>query len=214
MIQSAHQVPPLVIYGAGGHGQVVADAARASGLEVLGFIDDGAIGENAGAAASPRLDPADPRLEAAQFHIAIGDNADRLRLLEQLRDAGRDVVSVVHPDATVSAGVRLEPGTYIGPRAVVGPGAYLGPGCIVNSAAIVEHHNALGSGVHLAPAATLAGGVQVGSLTLIGIGATVLPGVTLGRRCVVAAGAVVTADAGDDVLLVGIPARPRPQTSD
>jgi len=74
LILPAHPSPPLVIYGAGGHGRVVADAARAAGLELLGFLDDAAP---PAAADETLLDAADPRLKAAGFIVAIGDNATR-----------------------------------------------------------------------------------------------------------------------------------------
>ncbi len=41
----------------------------------------------------------------------------------------------------------------------------------------------------------------------IGAGATILPGVTIGENAVVAAGAVVSKDVPDDVIVTGIPAR-------
>lgn len=41
----------------------------------------------------------------------------------------------------------------------------------------------------------------------IGAGATILPGVTIGENAVVAAGAVVTSDVPDNVLVAGIPAK-------
>ena len=49
--------------------------------------------------------------------------------------------------------------------------------------------------------------VRIGDGTWLGNRAMVLPGVTIGRRVVVAAGAVVTRDVPDDVLVAGNPAR-------
>ena len=49
--------------------------------------------------------------------------------------------------------------------------------------------------------------VRIGDGTWLGARAMVLPGVTIGRRVVVAAGAVVTRDVPDDVLVAGNPAR-------
>lgn len=50
--------------------------------------------------------------------------------------------------------------------------------------------------------------VVIGAGSWIGMRAMVLPGVHIGRRVVVAAGAVVTTDVQDDVLVAGVPARP------
>ncbi|MDP9436251.1 MAG: acyltransferase [Actinomycetota bacterium] len=49
--------------------------------------------------------------------------------------------------------------------------------------------------------------VRIGDGCWLGARSTVLPGVTLGRRVLVAAGAVVTRDVPDDVLVAGNPAR-------
>jgi maltose O-acetyltransferase len=49
--------------------------------------------------------------------------------------------------------------------------------------------------------------VRIGDGTWIGARAIVLPGVTIGKRVLVAAGAVVTRDVPDDVLVAGNPAR-------
>ena len=49
--------------------------------------------------------------------------------------------------------------------------------------------------------------VRIGAGTWVGARAIVLPGVTVGRRCLIAAGAVVSRDFGDDVLVAGNPAR-------
>lgn len=49
--------------------------------------------------------------------------------------------------------------------------------------------------------------VHIGAGTWVGARAIILPGVTIGKRVVVAAGAVVTRDVPDDVLVAGNPAR-------
>lgn len=49
--------------------------------------------------------------------------------------------------------------------------------------------------------------VRIGDGTWVGARAMVLPGVTIGSRVMVAAGAVVTRDVPDDVLVAGNPAR-------
>jgi acetyltransferase-like isoleucine patch superfamily enzyme len=49
--------------------------------------------------------------------------------------------------------------------------------------------------------------VRIGDGTWVGARAIILPGVTIGRRVVVGAGAVVSRDVPDDVLVAGNPAR-------
>ncbi|MEM1108794.1 MAG: acetyltransferase [Planctomycetota bacterium] len=201
MIQPAHNAPPLVIVGAGDHGQVVADTARVAQREVLGHLDDDPSRPDL-------LPPGDPRLDHAHFIVAIGDNADRLAVLRRIEAEGRTFANVIHPSAVISPAATLGRGVYVGPLAVVNAQAHLGDAAIINSAAVIEHHCDLGPAVHIAPTAALAGRVTVGERSLVAVGAKVLPGVTLGRHCIVGAGAVAIQDVPDYTTAIGIPARP------
>ena len=205
MIQPARSHPPLVIYGAGGHGRVVADAADTAGLTVLGHLDDAPA-----TAARPGiqlLNPDDPRLATAHHLVAIGDNAVRRSITLKLREAGRQLANVLHPDATVSDRAGLEAGIYVGARAVVGPAVRLGEAVLINTGAIVEHECHVAAAAHIAPGAVLGGGVTVEAGALVGLGARVLPGLTVGAHAVIGAGAVLTRDAEPGAVYRGVPAR-------
>lgn len=197
---------PLVIYGAGGHGHVVAEAARAAGYPVLGCLDRRAVAPDRTPA--PQLDPADPRLAEAVFLVAVGNNAVRRSIAGDLCDQGHSLATVIHPTAFVSATASIGQGVFIGPKAIVNARARIGDGCIINSGAIVEHDGVMGSFAHIAPGAALGGDVEVGQETLLGLNSTVLPRIHVGSRCVVGAGAVVIRRVCDDQTVVGVPARP------
>lgn len=201
MIQPADPNPPLVIVGAGDHGQVVADVAQTAGRQVLGHLDDDPSRPNL-------LADDDPRLEQAQFIVAIGDNAIRLKVHERLLDEGRTLTNVIHPAAVISPAATLGRGVFVGPLAIVNTQATVHDAAILNSAAVVEHDCVVGRAAHLAPAAALAGRVEVGERALVGVGAKVLPGVALGQHCIVGAGAVAVTDVPDYTTVTGVPARP------
>lgn len=207
MIRPGAEQRPLVVYGAGDHGRVVAEAAAAAGWCVLGFLDDGAV--NASELPWPLLEMDDPQVREAAFIVGIGDNAARRRCLRRLDEAGRSVTSVIHPHASVSASARVHAGAgaFVGPCAVVHSGAELHSGAIVNSSAIVEHHCRVGRCAHLAPGAVLGGNVSIGAETLVGLNATVLPRCVVGSQCTIGAGAVVTRTLDDGVTVMGVPAR-------
>jgi len=175
----------LIIHGKGGHGHVVAAAARLTGLDVQ-FTDD-ADGTRP-----------DPDVDAI---IAIGDNATRKDC-----DSGT-LVTVVHRTAFVERTARLGRGVFIGPCAVVHVGARVGRGTIVNTGAIVEHDCEVGDWVHLAPGVTLGGDVVIGEGAFVGLNATILPGVRIAPWAVVGAGAVVIRNVGEGKAWVGNPAR-------
>jgi UDP-N-acetylbacillosamine N-acetyltransferase len=197
-----------VVYGAGGHGSVVADAARSAGFDVLGFLDDRrAVGEVLrlgsvlGGSGWWRQHP------LVGVVPAVGDNAARKRLVLQLSADGIVATTIIHPSSVVSTSASLQPGVVVLALAVVNTGAQVGLGAIINSGAIVEHDVSVGDFAHVSPNATLAGGAVLGALSHLGAGACVLPGVKVGQNCVVGAGAVVTREIPAGSVCTGIPAR-------
>ena len=195
---------PLMIFGAGGHGRVVADAAVAAGYEVLGFLDD-----DPHARIGPpwrMLDEASAPTDVA-VHVAIGNNEQRRAVTDRRVVRGCAIPAVIHPSAVVSPTARIGDGVFIGPLAVVNAHAVIGKGVIVNTAAVVEHDCRIGAFCHLAPRSVLGGGVHVGAGCLVGIGSAVLPGVAIDDGGVVAAGAVVTTDVPSGTTVRGVPAR-------
>jgi len=201
----------LAVYGAGGHGRVVVDAAREAGLDVVGFIDDAAPAGST-VADTRVLGGAEYLGNRAEIRVvvAVGDNRLRQSICERLVSSGIRLASVIHPTAVVSRQARVEPGAMVLALAVVGPGARVGRGAIVNSAAVVEHDAIVGEFAHVSPNATLAGAASLSRLSHLGIGASVLPGVCVAEECIVGAGAVVTRDTPPGSVCVGVPARARP----
>ena len=187
----------IVVYGAGGHGHVVADAIEADRRAVAGFLDDNATEHVLGGADWLREHP-----RAVVAH-GIGSNAARERL------HNHQFVLIVHPSAVVSRSARIGPGTVVLANAVLNARCEIGVGVIVNTSAVVEHDCVVGDFVHVAPRACLLGGVHVGDQAFIGAGAVVLPGVHIGRRATVGAGAVVTESVPAHTTVIGVPARPR-----
>ncbi|GEM_PF-1952435 len=104
---------------------------------------------------------------------------------------GLEVVSVVHPDSTVSSRARLGKGVFVGAQAAIGPDVEIGDFSQVLSGATVAHHCRLGKYVSISDGARLGGNVSVGDGALIGIGANINKRITIGRNAVVVSGATV-----------------------
>jgi UDP-N-acetylbacillosamine N-acetyltransferase len=195
----------LLVYGAGGHGLVVAAAAEGAGWDVRGLVDDNPAAKPGGP--WPLLTTQTLADGKNAVIVAIGDNVQRERLSRQFQEQGGTLATVIHPAACVSRWAVIGRGVFIGPGAIVNAAAEVGDGAIINSGAIVEHHCRIGAYAHIAPGAVLGGSVRVGALTLVGLGARVLPAVGIGERCTVGAGGVVVRDVGDGQTVVGVPAR-------
>ena len=142
--------------------------------------------------------------------IGLGGAADtspRRRLYGQAQDHGFEIVSAVHPQATISPSAEIGLGFTILAGAVVNASACLGVNVIVNSGAIVEHDCQVGDHVHVATGSRLCSTVRVGSGAHIGAGATVRQSISIGEGAIVGAGAVVVKDVEPWTVVVGVPAR-------
>lgn len=197
----------LLIFGAGGHGRVLADAALRTGAWPRVFATDRDPARCTGELL-PGVDllPVDAALaQAASVHVAIGHAASREREVAGL--AADLLATVVHPQAAVSQHAMVGPGCFVAAQAVVAPLASLGRSVIVNHGAVVDHDASVGDFSHIAPLAALGGHARIGRRVLIGSGASVLPGVCVADDVVVGAGAVVCDHLQEPGVYAGVPAR-------
>ncbi|MGH9493392.1 MAG: UDP-3-O-(3-hydroxymyristoyl)glucosamine N-acyltransferase [Candidatus Sulfotelmatobacter sp.] len=165
-----------------GEGQVevsgVASIESASSADLV-FVDDkkyleaalqsraGAIiaGEFAASVASgkPVLISDRPKLEFARAAALLRDSADSAR-------GNIAAAAVVHPTATLGAGVRVEERAVIGERARIGENSRIGAGCAIGNDVVI------GAGCEIYPKVTI------------------YPGTTVGDRVILHAGAVLGSD--------------------
>ena len=205
----------VIVVGAGGHGQVVADilraAARAGARERLaGYVDDCQSLEGQLLAGGRVLGVISSLRDIVHdgIVIAVGDNQTRERLWRVLSVAGESFVVARHPAAIVSEDVRVGAGSMLCAGAIVNTGASIGRAVILNTGCSVDHHSTIGDFVHIAPGVHMGGEVAVGARAFVGIGAVVLPGIRIGEDSIVGAGAIVTRDVAPGTTVVGCPAKP------
>lgn len=204
----------VIILGAGGHGQVVADIllrARQAGsnCQPVGFLDDNPALVGTTITGLPVLGTI-AELDAFAHDaviVAIGDNWTRACLFESVRARGKMVVNAIHPAAVIASDVRMGQGVMICAGVVVNTGAVIGDDVILNTGCTVDHHNRVGNHAHIAPGTHLGGHVTIGEGTLVGIGASVIPGRSIGEWTIVGAGSVVVRDIPAHATAVGTPAR-------
>lgn len=205
----------IIVVGAGGHGQVVADALLAcrqsssSDVQLLGFADENEDMQGASLSSVTVLGPIRPALSYPHdaVVVAVGNNRARGGLMRALAAQGESFYTVVHPSAVVAPDVVIGPGSVVLAGAVINTGSCLGTGVIVNTCASVDHHSRVSAYAHIGPGAHTGGNISVGEGAFVGIGATVLPQRIIGAWAKVGAGATVIHDVPDRATVVGTPAR-------
>jgi sugar O-acyltransferase (sialic acid O-acetyltransferase NeuD family) len=214
----------ILIIGAGGHAQVVADIIRSTtqvpgGPAVVGFLDERKSLQGRIILGAPVIGPVSllPSLSGDAAIVAIGNNRVREGLTYRVQAAGVRLASAIHPSAVVASDVVIGAGSMLCAGAIVNTGTTVGCGVILNTGCTVDHHSTIGDFVHIAPGVHMGGEVTVAEGAMVGIGAVVLPRVKIGAWAVVGAGAVVTRDVPEGVTVVGNPAailqRPVQQTA-
>ena len=205
----------VVVYGAGGHGKVVAEIVAAMGEALVGFIDDNPTLQGTTVLKLPVFAAREwlALHSGASVALGIGDNSSRERAALALKQQCFKLMIAIHPSAIIAKSAVISKGAVIMPSAVLNPDCTVGEGAIVNTGALVEHDVRIGRYAHLSPNCTIGGGAQIGEHSHIGMSASVLPLRRVGANCVIGAGAVVIDDISDGRIALGVPARVRPPKS-
>ena len=190
----------IYIYGASGHGLVVADIAKSCGYEDIVFLDDDK---------SKGFLTFDDIKENRDYHIAfgIGNNQIREKLYKKVKENGFSTPTLIHPSSIISPSARIEEGTVVMPNVVVNAKAYIGKCVILNSSCVVEHESIIGDFVHISPKVSIAGDVKIGDFTHIGIGSSIIQCLEIGKNSIIGAGSVVVKNIRDFKKAYGNPCK-------
>jgi sugar O-acyltransferase (sialic acid O-acetyltransferase NeuD family) len=212
----------LVIYGAGGMGQEVADlvgfgsaiggasrTATRTSWHLIGFLDDDRARHGQEVLGVPVLGGREWLSgRSVAVVVAIGAPAARRHAWHLVRSMGvTEAPALIHDAAYVGRGCQVGQGTIVAAHATLTADVTVGSFAIVNAGATVSHNARMADFATVAPGAHLAGNVVVGEGADIGIGSSVVQGRTVGEWSIVGAGAVVITDVPPDTTVVGCPAR-------
>ncbi len=127
----------------------------------------------------------------------------------------KNINARIEPGAIIRDMVEIKDKAVIMMGAIINIGAKIGEGTMIDMGAILGGRVEVGNNCHIGAGTVLAGVIEPPSATpvviednvVIGANAVVLEGVRVKKGSVVAAGAVVTQDVPENVVVAGMPAR-------
>lgn len=132
----------------------------------------------------------------------------RKRLIERTKAMGFKYDTIVHPSVLKSRWVNLGEGCIVCAGIILTCQISVSDHTIVNLGCTIGHDVVIGRYVTLSPGVHISGKVSIGDECFIGTGAVIVERVSIGKGTFIGAGAVVTKDIPDNVLAVGVPAKP------
>jgi len=204
----------IIVFGAGEFGTLIQNVMSYNqDFQIAAFGDDNMDKSKITTGDVPLFNQGDLFQFAKENEIktaimAIGDNRVRGVKYNLFKDAGFEMLSIVHPKALIDTevvygdNVIIEMGTAIHTHSTIGNNVFLG------GDAMIGHHNIIGNHVLVGGNVSFGGAVIVEDYVSIGVGASIKPGVRLGKGCTVGVGAAVVKDVAPGTTVVGVPAKP------
>lgn len=158
----------LLIIGAGGLGQVVAESAQMSGRYTkIAFLDDQPTEDKA------RLyniigGTSEAKKFNEQFKYAIpafGSNQKRYELMRELRECGFKIPRIIHPSACISPMAKIGEGTIIRPMVGISREVIIEECCLINMGAMIDHRCHIGRCTHIPMGAVVRGEVTIPTMS-------------------------------------------------
>ena len=184
-------------------------AQKMSAQEIIAFIGNAEKKTNVKVTFEGELATAVPASVTKLGNVLFGDWKDIEPLLANLTE-NKDYV--VEQDGRNSAvplldkrylNARIEPGAIIRDQVTIEDNAVVMMGAVINIGAEIGAGAVLAGVIEPASAEP----VRIGDNVLVGANAVVIEGVQVGNGSVVAAGAIVTQDIPENVVVAGVPAR-------
>lgn len=132
----------------------------------------------------------------------------RSRLIESTKKLGFVYETVVHHSVIKSEWVTFGKGNIVCAGNIFTSQIIIGNYVIINLGCTVGHDVNIGAYTTISPGVHISGRVSIGDKCFIGTGTVIVEKISIGNGSFIGAGAVVTKDIPENVLAVGIPARP------
>lgn len=201
----------VVIFGAGGHGKVIADILeRKEEYNLLGFLDGGKEVDSEFFGYGVLGD--ESYLKDNNVYgciVAIGDNWIRSVVVEKILIVSPNItfINAIHPSAQIGRCVSLGSGNVVMANSIINSDTEIGNHCIINTKSSIGHDNSVGNYVTFAPGTTVGGNGSFGDFSTISLGANIIHGINIGEHTVIGAGSTVVNNIESYSVAFGTPAK-------
>ena len=204
----------LIILGAGGMGRQVLSFARSCNgygidYDIKGFLDDNPSVLEGFPGYPPVLGAMDSyRIEEDDvFFSSIGDVKAKKACINRILAKGGHFITLIHPTAQVSPGVKIGKGCMIGSYVGIGIDTAIGDFCMIQSKATIGHDVKVGAFSRIDCNVVLIAGVEVGNEVCIHTSSVINHNVKLGEGSTVGAMSFVIKNVKPGQTVFGNPAR-------
>src|SRR5690554_355221 len=139
----------LYLYGASGHGKVIAEIAENHGLKLNGFIDGDLSKTSLWKYEVIHKVPVEP----INVIVSIGSNIIRKKIVSTYNNFRYQLL--IHPNTSISKQATIGEGTVVMAGVSVDSDTKIGKHCIINSNASVDHDCLVDGYGHISPNAAL-----------------------------------------------------------
>ena len=203
----------IVIIGAGGFGREVKwliDEINEVSKQwnFLGFIDDNM---ERGTKINDSIVIGDLKWlnkQSVNVICAIADPIVKKRVLDQLTESNNIYPILIHPDVRMSRFVDIGEGSIICSGCILTVNIKVGKHVIINLDSTIGHDAFIGDYSTILPSVNISGYVNIEEMVSVGTGAKIIQELRVGRNTIIGAGAIVTKDIPQNVVAVGMPAKP------
>jgi len=154
----------LLIVGAGGLGQDVAEIAMMSGRYAkIAFLDDQPTPEKERQYAVVGTVDELPKFVGKYGYAisAVGNNEYRMKMHNEIKRLGFDIPILIHPTAIVHPLALLSPGDIIRAMCFVSSGVEIGESVLLNIGCKIDHNCMIGDGCHISMGTVVRNEVKV-----------------------------------------------------
>lgn len=203
----------IVIIGAGGFGREVQWLieeinTKANLWNFLGFVDDN-VPKNTLVNGSKVIGDVNWLIEQeVNVVCAIADPIIRRHVLTKLDSSKNTYPILIHPDVHISKFVNIGEGSIICAGSIITVNITIGRHVIINIDTKIGHDATIGDYSTLLPSVNISGHVTVGEEVSMGTGSKIIQNLSIGKNSIIGAGAIITKNIPENVVAVGVPARP------